>query len=196
MDIRGRFSARKTGRLRRPSRRKARAYNNASSSLSDPILYVGRHSHGIPEGSNQIESIPARSAPGISLYGSSPIITAAPGLYPCQIEGVFENARIGFVRPGVFGANDAPEIAVQPAVTQLDLLHSGETVGHDIHRIPLAQLADDFPRIRNQAAERRGELQVIVGQSPGQRRSLRPISSSIRSKRVSRSVSREIFPSR
>ena len=62
----------------RPSRRKARAYNSTSSSLSDPILYVGRHSHGIPEGSNQIESIPARSAPGISLYGSSPIITAAP----------------------------------------------------------------------------------------------------------------------
>ena len=53
-------------------------------------------------------------------------------------------------------------------MTQLDLLHSGETVGHDIHRIPPAQLADDLPRMRNQAAERRGELQVIVGQCPGQ----------------------------
>lgn len=179
MDIRGRFFGSQQGpagkRLSSRKRRKP-AFPTESPSLqqrqqlperSDPVRRTAfaRHTRGIE---------PDRIDPGPLRAGNIAVRVVADhhgrtGLYPCQIEGVFENARIGFVRPGVFGANDAPEIAVQPAVTQLDLLHSGETVGHDIHRIPPAQLADDFPRMRNQAAERRGELQVIVGQSPGQR---------------------------
>ena len=109
MDIRGRFFGSQQGpagkRLSSRKRRKP-AFPTESPSLqqrqqlperSDPVRRTAfaRHTRGIE---------PDRIDPGPLRAGNIAVRVVADhhgrtGLYPCQIEGVFENARIGFVRP-------------------------------------------------------------------------------------------------